>query len=137
LRGRIPKQPTERGQYKEAFDGTRAYEVGRTRIDLKGKVLAIATHVNINRVDADRKANVRQYNGGERKETGKPRRRKKRHERRLARAAHESYIRSGTTATVAEHSDRGIKISTRITAGVQRVTTTVAQGDAGAEAPRQ
>jgi len=56
LRSRIPKRSTERGQYKEAFDGTRAYEVGRARIDLKGKVLAIATRVDINRVDADRKA---------------------------------------------------------------------------------
>jgi hypothetical protein len=77
LRSRIPKRSTGRGKYKEAFDGTRAYKVGRTRIDLKGKVLAIATHVDINSVDADRKAKVRQYNGGERQETGKPRRRKK------------------------------------------------------------
>ena len=46
---------------------------------MKGKVLAIVAHVNINRIDAGREALVRQYNdGGERKETGKPRRRKKR-----------------------------------------------------------
>jgi hypothetical protein len=49
---------TKGGQYKEIFEGTRAYEVGRARVYLKGKVLAIAAHLDSGRVYAG--ANLRQ-----------------------------------------------------------------------------
>jgi hypothetical protein len=50
---------TELGQYEEDSDGIRAHEVGRARVYLKGKGLAVAAHLDSGRVDA--RANVRQY----------------------------------------------------------------------------
>jgi hypothetical protein len=43
---------TKGGQYEEISEGIRPYEVGRARVYLKGKVLAIATHLDSGRVNA-------------------------------------------------------------------------------------
>ncbi len=57
---RMSTRTTKRGQYEEISEGTRAYEVSRARVYLKGKVLAIAAHSDSGRVNAGVK--VRQYN---------------------------------------------------------------------------
>jgi hypothetical protein len=57
---RMSTRSTKGGQYEEIYEGIRAYEVGRACVYLKGKVLAIATHLDSGRVNAGVK--VRQYN---------------------------------------------------------------------------
>jgi hypothetical protein len=42
---------------KGSIDGMRAYQVGRSRVDLEGNVLAIAAYLHRNGVDA----NVKEY----------------------------------------------------------------------------
>lgn len=58
---RMSTRSTKEGQYEGISERTRAYEVRRARVDLKGKVLAvIAAHSDSGRVNAGVK--VRQYN---------------------------------------------------------------------------
>jgi hypothetical protein len=67
-KSRRPRRSTEGGQHKEALDGIRAYEVRRARVDLKGKVLAIAAYMDSSCVYASQEAKERQYNdAGERR----------------------------------------------------------------------
>ena len=49
---RMSTQSTKGGQYEEISEGIRAYEVGRARVHLKGKVLAIAAHSDSGSVNA-------------------------------------------------------------------------------------
>ena len=51
---------TKGSQYKEISERIRAYEIGRARVYLKGKVLAIAADSDVSRVNAG--VTVRQYN---------------------------------------------------------------------------
>ncbi len=53
---RMSTQSTKRGQYEDVSKGIRAYEVGRARVYLKGKVLAIAAHLDSGSVDARARA---------------------------------------------------------------------------------
>jgi hypothetical protein len=72
-KSRRPRRSTEGGQHKEALDGIRAYKVRRARIDLKGKVLAIAAYMDRSCVDASQEAKDRQYNDArERREPKTP-----------------------------------------------------------------
>ena len=57
---RMSTRSTKGGQYEKIFEEIRAYEVGRARVHLKGKVLAIAAHSDCGRVNA--RVLVRQYN---------------------------------------------------------------------------
>jgi fructose-specific component phosphotransferase system IIB-like protein len=43
---------TEGGQNEKVFDRIRTHEVGRARVYLKRKVLAVAAHLDGDRVDA-------------------------------------------------------------------------------------
>jgi hypothetical protein len=57
---KMSTRSTKGGQYEDISEGTITYEVGRARVYLKGKVLAIAAHSDSGCVNAGTK--VRQYN---------------------------------------------------------------------------
>jgi hypothetical protein len=63
---KMSTRSTKGGQYEEISEGIRAYEVGRARVHLKGKVLAIDAHSDSGRVNA--RVQVRQYNDARERE---------------------------------------------------------------------
>jgi hypothetical protein len=63
---RMSTRSTEGGQYEKDSDRIKAHEVGRARVYLKRKVLAVAD-LDSGRVDA--RAMVRQYNDAKEKGT--------------------------------------------------------------------
>jgi hypothetical protein len=49
---KMSTRSTAGGQYEDVYEGIKAYEIGRARVYLEGKVLAIAAHSDSDRVNA-------------------------------------------------------------------------------------